>query len=398
MDAPLTEPAMPTSRSRSLHIGLLWHSPNSPNLGVGALTLANMALVERALGMAGAVPEWSIICFDDKLPTYPQLRDTRCYTITSKDLKNPLPLGRVFRNCDLVIDIGSGDSFTDLYGVRRFTYLAGSKALCLASGTPLVLAPQTIGPFRSKGAKAFANFLIGRSEATFLRDELSMEIVAGRRARDRIHLTTDVAFCLPSTPVPADPGSTAVGLNVSGMLYGRGSASQAQFGLRLDYTAFVDRLIEHFKSREGVDLRLIAHVIGEDDRPESDLVVSRKLASLHGLPEPPVFTDPSHAKSHIGGLHFFSGSRMHACIAAASSGVATVPVAYSRKFAGVFGALGYDWTVDGRTESTDGAVARVIEGFERRQEIASACAGLKQRATVQLDRYVRDLAAIVRDL
>ena len=48
------------------------------------------------------------------------------------------------------------------------------------------------------------------------------------------------------------------------------------------------------------------------------------------------------AKSHISGMDFFIGSRMHACIAAYSSGVPVFPLGYSRKFTGLFAEkLGY---------------------------------------------------------
>ena len=39
-----------------LTIGLLWHSPNSGNLGVGALTLGNIALARKAAEEGGTEP------------------------------------------------------------------------------------------------------------------------------------------------------------------------------------------------------------------------------------------------------------------------------------------------------------------------------------------------------
>ena len=52
------------------------------------------------------------------------------------------------------------------------------------------------------------------------------------------------------------------------------------------------------------------------------------------------------AKSYISRMDVLIGSRMHATIASFTSGVPTIPVAYSRKFAGFFGNLDYPVLVD----------------------------------------------------
>jgi polysaccharide pyruvyl transferase WcaK-like protein len=83
----------------------------------------------------------------------------------------------------------------------------------------------------------------------------------------------------------------------------------------------------------------------------------------------PAFTSPSEAKSYIAGMDFFMGARMHACIAAFSSGVPVVPMAYSRKFAGLFGTLGYDETVDCTTQSAQDILTHIFSAFERRSEL-----------------------------
>jgi hypothetical protein len=54
---------------------------------------------------------------------------------------------------------------------------------------------------------------------------------------------------------------------------------------------------------------------------------------------------------------------MHACIAALSSGVPVLPIAYSRKFRGVFGSLGYPIIADCRSEAAEQIVAKAIETF-----------------------------------
>jgi hypothetical protein len=53
-----------------------------------------------------------------------------------------------------VLDIGAGDSFTDIYGPKRFAYLWLTKAMAIARRRPLVLSPQTIGPFSKAPRRA----------------------------------------------------------------------------------------------------------------------------------------------------------------------------------------------------------------------------------------------------
>ena len=46
-------------------IGLLWHSANSGNLGVGALTVSNLALARQAAAQVGLRPRFRILGFVD---------------------------------------------------------------------------------------------------------------------------------------------------------------------------------------------------------------------------------------------------------------------------------------------------------------------------------------------
>src|SRR6056297_2896419 len=49
---------------------------------------------------------------------------------------------------DAVLDISGGDSFTDIYGRKRFQAMALTKRMALDAGVPLILLPQKLGPFR----------------------------------------------------------------------------------------------------------------------------------------------------------------------------------------------------------------------------------------------------------
>ena len=66
------------------------------------------------------------------------------------------PAARVIAKSRAVLDVSGGDSFTDLYGEKRFRAMVLSKRLALDNGLPLILLPQTLGPFRDPGRRAEA--------------------------------------------------------------------------------------------------------------------------------------------------------------------------------------------------------------------------------------------------
>jgi len=92
------------------------------------------------------------------------------------------------------------------------------------------------------------------------------------------------------------------------------------------------------------------------------------------------------------------GARMHACIAAFSSGVPVVPMAYSRKFAGLFGALGYNETVDCTTQSADDILTRIFDAYDRRTELAQAEKAAFQIGLEKLGLYEKALGDLMERL
>lgn len=190
-----------------------------------------------------------------------------------------------------------------------------------------------------------------------------------------------------------------VGLNVSGLLMNGGYTGKNMFGLKADYPALVRALIAYFTASPGVETHLVGHVISESQPVEDDYRANEMLAAeFPGVILAPRFGSPSEAKSYIAALDFFMGARMHACIAAFSSGVPVIPMAYSRKFAGVFGTLGYDRTVDCGSEGNEEILAKIREGFENRARLATEVREAFAMAEDRLALYDDVLEATLREL
>jgi polysaccharide pyruvyl transferase WcaK-like protein len=389
----------------TVNVGLLWHSANSGNLGVGALTVSNLALARLAAADAGVTARFRILGFvDPGAPAYVVNPDVELLPLNTKAM---LPGGRYWRtlaDLDCVLDIGGGDSFTDIYGAKRFGFLWLSKAMALARGVPLLLSPQTIGPFTRQPQKMLAAAAMRGAELVVARDPMSFDFARSMAPRAKLIQAVDVAFALPfERRVKSDPKITEVGLNVSGLLFNGGYSGANEFGMQVDYAAYTRRVITALMARPNVSVQLICHV-NTDALPQDDdgRVADRLAAEFPDVVRVPDFASPSAAKSYISGLDFLVAGRMHACIAAFSSGVPVVPVAYSRKFAGLFeGVLRYDHLVPVSGLSTDDAVAFTLDRLDRRKALLADIARGNADVAGLLNGYrqelVRLFARVARD-
>jgi len=381
-----------------INVALVMHSARSDNLGVGALTVSEVEMI-RAIARRNGI-DVHITLLDWKDPRAPYVRggDVTIVEMTGRDLRSPGGFWRQVRRSDLVVDIGAGDSFADIYGPRRLRNMFIMKFLTHLARRPLIVAPQTIGPFTRPLSRALARLSLRLSKVVASRDEKStaaLRELGIDTSRPGVVEASDVALRLPYTkPAPRPAGSRPrVGLNVSGLLMNGGYTGKNMFALKVDYPQLVRRIIEGFAAHpSGCELHLVPHVISADQPVEDDYAASLKLqADYPGVKIAPRFADPSEAKSYIAGLDFFMGGRMHACIAAFSSGVPVVPMAYSRKFAGLFGSLGYDATVDCTAEDGDAIVGKIFGAYDRRDELAAGMAAALERGLSKLGRYEAEL-------
>lgn len=378
------------SEERALTAGLMWHSVNSDNFGIGALTVGNIAIVERIAEELGIAISFRIIGSRDEREPYVTGPNVAMVPVRERWLV--VPGGRLdaaLAECDAILDIGAGDSFTDIYGTRRFVALALSKLAALRTRRPLVLSPQTIGPFRRAWTRNPARWLMNRARAVVVRDEVSRTVAESLGVTAPIIEATDVAFRLPyRLPERQQSGMLRVGINVSGLLFNGGYTRDNMFDLKLDYPHTVREIIRHFVENERCEVHLISHVMTETLPVEDDYRVCEALAKeIPGCIVAPRFRTPSEAKSYIAGMDFLVGSRMHACIAAFSSGVPVAPLAYSRKFGGLFQSLGYPLVIDCRKESGEQAVEKVMSGFADRKMLARAVEAGNRRADDKLAAY-----------
>jgi polysaccharide pyruvyl transferase WcaK-like protein len=380
-----------------IRIGLLWHSANSGNLGVGALTIANMRIVREVAEELGLGVRFTIIGMRDGEQAYLSSADAQTFVVTSRSLVSPSEYWALLGRLDCVLDIGAGDSFAEIYGPKRFGFLWLTKMLAVARRTPLLLSPQTIGPFTGAAYRLLAKAALERAHSVVARDEKSFDALARLAPRARRVLATDVAFALPFEDRKAErvPGRRRIGINVSGLLLADAESGRNQFGLGYDYAALTRTLIRECLSLPNADVHIFAHAVSsrmkEDD---DDQACDRIAAEFPQARRAPSFPGPVEAKSYMSGLDFVVAGRMHACIGALSAGVPMVPIAYSRKFAGLFGSLGYSWLVPVTGMNADQAAAYVLDCISRREELADDAAKSMARVSSLLDAYRAELRSL----
>lgn len=404
------------------------------NLGVAALRTATVG------ALAVAAPEVEITVFDDgwgvrdgEVPVGPAMVPvTLCGARRSRrwhrresyanmrisaalgGLGNP-GVARIDR-ADVVLDVSAGDSFSDLYGATRFRTVVWPKRLALLRRRPLVLLPQTYGPFREAGARKEAAELVRRSAMAWARDPDSFaamrDLLGADFAPQRHREGVDLAFALPPRPpapemaepllawLRAHPGPV-VGINVSGLVAAAGAT--AQFAMRSHPYQVVQQLCERLLAEPDVRILLVPHVrpgYGGDDDESVTARLHATLAAAHRerVAVAPPDLDPGQAKWVISGTDWFVGMRMHATIAALSTGVPVANIAYSPKARGVFATVGQERHVaDTRKLTNEELLSALWSSWSDRSRAAAELSHAAPAAAQRAQEQVREIVDLARE-
>ncbi len=311
-----------------------------------------------------------------------------------------------------VLDVSGGDSFAEIYGPRRLQTVVAPKLMALELGKPLLLLPQTYGPFHTGRARERARRIVRAATAAWARDAASFDeltsLLGDAFDPQRHRCGVDMAFALPATPprrVPSPAvrrwldqphdGSPLVGFNVSGLLYNRPGDASRQFGLRTDYREAVVGILRELLARSGARVLLVPHVRVAGLESECDEAACEDLRRRLGAYRDRVDVvrgahDACELKWIIARADWFCGTRMHATIAGLSSGVPTTALAYSMKTQGVFETCSQGERVaDLRRLDASELIARVFRDFSQRdaqrESLHRNLPGLRRRAEEQMD-------------
>ncbi|MFP4216361.1 MAG: polysaccharide pyruvyl transferase family protein [Phycisphaerae bacterium] len=428
----MSETGTEAGRDRQTRCVIGGASPDTANLGVSALGLSVLAALTTRL----KAPDLTVLDNGKGLSkrsmtlhgqpheiTLCGARHSRRYhrpdTLWTMRLAGRLgglgnPIVRHLGQAHAWLDISGGDSFTDMYGLRRFQGIALQKQIALEQQVPLLLLPQTYGPFRTEPARRLARDLVTRAHSAWARDTDSyaalQELLGDAFDPERHRLGVDVAFSLPEEPPTeqvtgpaaawrAGHASPLVGLNVSGLLLNNPDQAASQYELRADYHQAIARFVRRLLDESDARLLLVPHVVSPPGHYESDIAACHRIAGELDASDRqrvavlPRIDDPREIKWIIARCDWFCGTRMHSTIAALSSGVPTAAIAYSMKTRGVFASVDQAAHVaDPRSLDTADIVDQLWQSWlsrdEAKQALAHALPAVKQQAETQMDEIV----------
>lgn len=274
------------------------------------------------------------------------------------DLVQDPDLQDQIKQADLVLSIG-GDNYTLDYDLASLASFVGVAQAAMDQGVPVVLWGASVGPFdRMAGVERHMRKHLSQMSAITVRESISLAYLNQlglddqSLARKRIHAVADSAFTLTPQPVaeeqwrPAGRFSRLLGLNLSPLILPHSSSilREPRAALVAHAAEFVRRAIH----RWGCSVVLVPHVTSANTEAtlpfgiaaaQDDALILAEVAQAVGnhpqLTLMPASWNAAQIKTVVSSCDFFIGARTHATIAALSSGVPTVAIAYSTKARGI---------------------------------------------------------------
>jgi polysaccharide pyruvyl transferase WcaK-like protein len=265
---------------------------------------------------------------------------------------------KAYHRADLVVDL-SGDTFTEDYGPLVLLSHCITILIAKCFARPVVLLGQTIGPF-SWSTRLMSrllrscDFIVARDQPTY-RYMLKLGIPA-----DRLAMSADMAFLLEPTAsqqaeiVEGECGyrpnaRLTLGMTVS-QQYREFVQNHPGRPTEEDVLDVLARVIDRFVEVHDAQVILFAHVTGPPDRLD-DRLVARQLRERCRRADRVVVVDreldPRLIKTLISRADLFCGARMHSNIAATSSLVPTIALAYSVKSHGIMARMRMaEWVIE----------------------------------------------------
>lgn len=238
---------------------------------------------------------------------------------------------------DMVISVG-GDNYSLDYRIPSLTVALDEFAM--DNGIPVAVWGASVGPFDSEPAYIpVIKRHLSRMQVVAVRETVSERYLRNNLGLDNVVLMADPAFTLIPEAVNTqefmpDVTHGVIGVNVSPLIERYALGGQ---DIRLEVAAFIRRVVEE----KGMSVLLVPHV-GPLDQSAVNSDHAYMLGVLESLKDlddkvkiMPAGFNAAQLKHAISELRYFIGARTHATIAALSSGVPTVSIAYSVKAKGI---------------------------------------------------------------
>lgn len=291
------------------------------------------------------------------------------------DLKSPYI--NVFRQHDMIIEL-SGDCFTDGYGVIPYFYYLFPLVMGILLKKDVIIYAQSIGPFESNIMKHIGKIILNRCKLVTIREDITKNYLE-KIGYNKFVSTADSAFLLDPMPLKKIDGvilhdsKPLIGICISESLsrYSKLNGSKTEYNTHIDVMV---KVIDYLTEQLDANVLLIPHVYdtvgGHDDRAiEHTCYTKSKNKNRIKLIEEEY--SPDILKEIISHCDLFIGSRMHSTIAAVSTYVPTIAIAYSHKTHGIIGTLleQEEYVIDVKDMEYNNIVSKIHSAWKDRKMI-----------------------------
>ncbi len=287
------------------------------------------------------------------------------------------------KNADLVISCAGGfllDVNASILGNLTQLHLANHFK------TPVILAPQTIGPIRSKSLRNLTARVLGKAKLICARERFTYEFLIDDLGlpESKVLRTTDIAF--EHGEVDRVGGVAALrelGISIDDKFIGATivdwpfPSSSDKEKSRSEYKEKIVYLLKRLYDNTGRRIVIFNQV-------SSDLRLSEEIAYLCGKAVVHDGADRSTAvmRGMLERADAFIGSRFHSCVFALLGGVPTAALAYTYKSTGIMEDLDLSeqvWDIDQFVpENIEDFIYHAIEHREAESsKVRAAVTGLK---------------------
>lgn len=268
-----------------------------------------------------------------------------------------------YSKADMVVAVG-GDNFTESYSmdsaVKNINYVKYAQYI----GKTTVVWAASIGPFNDDALRDLATTVFRQADLITVRERWSLEYLRSLDISDNVRLVADPAFHLKrrktqrTESLLPPPARITIGVGIAGL--GAKFLSISKDSYEQIFSQFIDHVIDAYKAT----VRLIPHVMydGNDDLAACQAVMNRVKRKDRIVLAGAYDMQADELKEMIAQCDYFMGLRTHSTIAALSSYVPTIAIAYSKKAWGIFeDVCGHtNYVVDGNSLT----VEKLLNTFE----------------------------------
>lgn len=299
-----------------------------------------------------------------------------------------------YLKAEIIVSRGS-DVFNDVYGVQSVLFQSYYVLLGLILKKPVVLCGHAIGPFRNRLVAFYMGKLFNKASLITVRDHASAKwLNAIGVIKPKVQVTADLAFLLDPVPIKMvekilvnegiDIKNPIVGLNVSKLIsrWGPGVNLNQKY---LKYVELMVELADFLVEKLHTNVILIPHVTHPymDDRDVAKDIM-KLVCNKDSIKMIQKDYSTDELKGIIGYCNIFIGARMHSVIAAISTGVPSLAIAYSPKYKGIMELVQQEkWVLDIQTMTFENLSYKILDLWMNKHSIKNHLNSMKQTLNSQ---------------